>query len=107
MSGASRGFLLLWTIAVAAATAAFILHLGLRLRNIELGYALSEARATQVALLEKRRVLQLENASLRAPARIDGIAREVLGMDVPGYDRILPVGGGARSVARAASGRMR
>ena len=103
----SRGFLLLWTIAVAAATAAFVLHLGLRLRTIELGYALSEARATQVTLLERRRVLQLENASLRAPARIDGIAREALGMDVPGYDRVVPVGRGARPVARAASGRMR
>jgi cell division protein FtsL len=103
----SRGFLLLWTFAVAAATAAFVLHLGLRLRNIELGYALSEARATQVSFLEKRRVLQLENASLRTPARIDSIARDVLGMDVPGYDRVIPVGGGARPVARTASGRMR
>ena len=103
----SRGFLLLWTIAVAAATAAFVLHLGLRLRNVELGYALSESRARQVSLLEKRRVLQLENASLRTPARIDRIARELLGMDVPGHDRILSVGGSVRPLARAASGRVR
>lgn len=103
----SRGFLFLWTVAVAAATAAFVLHLGLRLRVIELGYALSQGRAVQMKLLERRRELQVEAASLREPSRIDSIARQALDMDVPGYDRIIPVGGSGSSALRAASGRLR
>ena len=35
-----RVFLILWTLAVLAATSAFILHLALRVRSVELGYEL-------------------------------------------------------------------
>ena len=37
-----RRFLMLWTLAVAAATAAFIVHLALRGKTVDLGYRLGK-----------------------------------------------------------------
>ena len=38
MKSRRNPFLTLWTLAVLAATAAFVLYLGLRVRSVELGY---------------------------------------------------------------------
>jgi hypothetical protein len=88
----SRPFLTLWTLAVAAATAAFVLHLGLRVRSVELGYDLGRAHARVDRLREVRRVLELELASHKTPERVDLVARTLLGMSEPTPDRILPAG---------------
>ena len=53
-------FLTLWTLAVAAATAAFVLQLALRVRSVELGYELGRAHAHLERLREVRHVLELE-----------------------------------------------
>ena len=84
--------LVVWTLAVAAATAAFVVHLSIRLETVELGYAIGRERAVNSQLLEKRRVLTIEAATLRAPTRVERIARDTLGMSVPGHDRIHLVG---------------
>lgn len=85
-------FLALWILAIAAATAAFVLYLALRVRAIELGYELGRAHAHLDRLREVKRVLELELASQKTPERVDAVARTLLGMSEPTPDRILPAG---------------
>jgi cell division protein FtsL len=85
-------FLVLWTLAVAAATSAFCTYLALRVRSIEIGYELGRSHAQLARLRETQRVLQLELASHATPERVDLIARTLLGMDTPSPDRVFPAG---------------
>jgi cell division protein FtsL len=85
-------FLTLWTLAVVAATAAFVLYLGLRVRSVELGYELGRAHARVGRLREVKRVLELELASHKTPERVDLVARSLLGMSEPTPDRIFAAG---------------
>ncbi|HKY37795.1 MAG TPA: hypothetical protein VJN18_17755 [Polyangiaceae bacterium] len=87
-----RVFLTLWTLAILAATAAFVLHLGLRVRSVELGYELGRAHARVARLREVKQVLELEVASHKTPERVDFVARTLLGMTEPTPDRIMPAG---------------
>lgn len=95
----------LWMVAVVAATIAFVAHLALRFETVRLGYEVGRARRAQRELVEERRLLSIEAATLRDSERVEAIARGTLGMDLPAADRIVPVGAG--SEARRASGRMR
>ncbi len=85
-------FLTLWTLAVVAATAAFVLQLALRVRSVELGYELGSAHAHLERLREVRHVLELELNSHKTPERVEFVARTLLGMSEPSADRILPAG---------------
>jgi len=85
-------FLTLWTLAVAAATAAFVLQLALRVRSVELGYELGRSHAHLERLREVRHVLELELSSHKTPERVDFVARTLLGMSEPDPSRILPAG---------------
>lgn len=85
-------FLTLWSLAVLAVTAAFVLYLGLRVRSVELGYELGRSHARVARLREVKRVLELELASHKTPERVELVARNLLGMSEPGPDRILPAG---------------
>ena len=87
-----RVFLILWTMAVLAATSAFILHLALRVKSVELGYELGRAHARVARLREVKHVLELEVASHKTPERVDFVARTLLGMSEPSPDRILAAG---------------
>lgn len=87
-----RTFLVLWTLAVSAATAAFVLHLSLRVRAVELGYELGRTHAHIARLREVKRVLELELSSHKTPERVEFVARTLLGMSEPPPDRILPAG---------------
>jgi len=87
-----RVFLILWTLAVLAATSAFILHLALRVKSVELGYELGRAHARVERLREVKHVLELELASHKTPERVDFVARTLLGMSEPSPDRILAAG---------------
>ncbi|MFZ5894369.1 MAG: hypothetical protein ACOY0T_25125 [Myxococcota bacterium] len=87
-----RAFLILWTLAVAAATAAFVLHLGLRVRSVELGYELGRAHARVQRLREVRHVLEVELGSQKTPERVDFVARTLLGMSEPSADRVRSAG---------------
>jgi cell division protein FtsL len=85
-------FLTLWTLAVAAATAAFVLQLSLRVRAVELGYELGRAHAHLERLREVRHVLELELSSHKTPERVDFVARTLLGMSEPDPERIVAAG---------------
>lgn len=92
-----RPFLILWTLAVIATVAAFVLHLALRGRTVQLGYQLGRERNEQARLREIKRVLELEAASYETPQRVEVVARTLLGMKPPEVDRIVPLSGPAVS----------
>ncbi len=81
MSGTGRAFLPVWTLAVAATVSAFVVHLALRGRTVQLGYELGHARQEQSRLREVKRVLELESASYKTPERVEIVARTLLGME--------------------------
>lgn len=100
-----RPFLVLWTLAVAATVAAFVLHLALRGKTVQLGYQLGRSRNEQARLREVKRVLELEAASYETPQRVEVVARTLLGMKPPEADRIVPVNGPAVSPSPASTER--
>ena len=91
----ARVFLFNWTLAVLAAASAFVVHLAMRGRTVQLGYELGKARQEQARLREVRRVLELEAASYKTPERVEIVARTLLGMEPPSPERIVPIGGEA------------
>ncbi len=84
-----RPFIALWTLAVAATVVAFVLHLGLRSRTMDVGYKLGIARKDQARLREVKRVLSLEAASYRSAERVEMVARTLLGMTAPPPERVI------------------
>lgn len=84
-------FLPLWTLAVAATVSAFVVHLALRGRTLQLGYELGRARQEQARLREVHRVLELEAASYKTPERVEIVARSLLGMEPPPPERIVAI----------------
>jgi cell division protein FtsL len=97
-------FLALWTAAVLACAAAFIVHLALRYETVRLGYEVGRERREQRRLIEQRRLLAIEAATLRQADRIEAVARGALRMDVPDPERVVPIDGQQR---RRAAGRVR
>jgi cell division protein FtsL len=93
MRNVRTAFLPLWTIAVLATVSAFVVHLALRGRTVQLGYELGRARQEQGRLREVRRVLELEAASYKTPERVEIVARTLLGMEQPPPERIVSVPG--------------
>jgi cell division protein FtsL len=91
MSYARSAFLPVWTLAVAATVSAFVVHLALRGRTVQLGYELGRAHQEQSRLREVKRVLELEAASYKTPERVEIVARTLLGMEPPASDRIVPI----------------
>lgn len=86
-----RAFLPIWTLAIAATVSAFVVHLALRGRTVQLGYELGRSRQEQARLREVKRVLEVEAASYKTPERVEIIARTLLGMEPPTPDRIVPL----------------
>lgn len=103
LPGVRARFLLLWSVAVLAAAASFIVHLTLRFETVRLGYDVGTARREQRRLLESRRLLSLESATLSQSDRIEAVARGSFGMDVPRPARIVSMG--ERRGTRTLSGR--
>jgi cell division protein FtsL len=84
-----------WTLAVFATAAACIVHLTLQTDIILLGYTLAKERAEQEQLVEQRRLLSLEGATLRQMDRVEAVARGAFGMDVAPAPRVIAVHSGA------------
>jgi cell division protein FtsL len=84
-------FLALWTVAVLATAAAFVVHLAVRFETVRLGYDVGAARRAQRELVESRRLLSLEAATLQQAERVETVARGALGMDVPDDPRVVSV----------------
>ena len=99
-------FILLFAAAAAAVAIASIGYLALRFEIVRLGYEVAEARKVQRRLVESRRELEVEAASLRQPRRIEAISRDALDMEIPGPDRIVPMNE-VREVSVRPAGRAR
>jgi hypothetical protein len=84
-----RPFLAVWTVAIAATVSAFVVHLALRGRTVQLGYELGRERQEQSRLREVKRVLEVEAASYKTPERVEIISRTLLGMEPPPPERIV------------------
>ena len=91
MSGSRRAFLPVWTLATAAAVSAFVVHLALRGKTVQLGYELGRARQEESRLREIKRVLEVEAASYKTPERVEIVARTLLGMESPPAERMIQV----------------
>lgn len=85
-------FLALWTVAVLATAASFVMHLALRFETVRLGYEVGAARKEQRRLVEARRLLSLEAATLSHADRVEAVARGSLDMEVPDPTRVITVG---------------
>jgi cell division protein FtsL len=70
---------------------AFVVHLALRGKTVQLGYELGRAHQEQARLREVKRVLEVEAASYKTPERVEIVARTLLGMEPPTPDRIVPI----------------
>lgn len=84
-------FLMLWTAAVLATAAAFVVHLSMRFETVRLGYDVGSARAEQRRLIEQRRLLALEAATLRQRERVQTIAAGRLEMSVPDAEHVVSI----------------
>ncbi len=70
-------------------TAAIIAYAWPHFELIRLGYRMEELRQTREDLIEETRHLELQRATELAPARIEAIAREQLGMVYPDREHIV------------------
>jgi cell division protein FtsL len=83
----------LWTLAVVATASAFVVHLALRSKTMELGYELGRTQQQGARLREVKRVLELEAASYKTPERVEIVARTLLGMEPPPPQRVISISG--------------
>ncbi len=60
-----------------------------RFATIQAGYRLEALKGQREQLLEANRQLRLEEASLRDPERVDTIARQQLGLGLPGAGQVV------------------
>ncbi len=74
-----------------AFTAAVIAYAWPHFELIRLGYRMEELLGEREALLEERQHLELQRATELAPARIETIAKEELGMVYPDASHLLNV----------------
>ena len=70
---------------IAASAAVVVSH---RARSVTLGYELARASAEKRRLLDERRSLQLEEASLRSPLRVGVAAATRMGLRPPAPSEI-------------------
>jgi len=102
--GLRARFLLLWLAAVIATAAAFVVHLALRFETVDLGYQVDSARREQRRMVENRRLLSLEAATLSQGDRVEAVARGTLHMAPPDPSQVIGEGDAPR---RATSGGIR
>jgi cell division protein FtsL len=98
MSAGRRAFLFVWTLAIAASVSAFVVHLALRSKTMQLGYELGRAHQEEGRLREVKRVFEVEAASYKTPERVELVARTLLGMESPPPERMVQMATGQTAV---------
>lgn len=84
-----------WAFLLAVVTAGALVHVAVRLKGLDVAYALGHERRIAADLEEQRRGLQIEIGMLKDPGRVVLIARERLKMGPPGADAIRTLGAGS------------
>lgn len=87
--GVGVGAFLLAVVTVGALT-----HVAVRLKGLDVAYALGHERRVAADLEEQRRRLQIEIGMLKDPGRVVTIARDKLKMGPPAPEAIRPLGPG-------------
>lgn len=72
------------------------------LETFRLGYQIERLQKQKETLAEKQRQLEMERARVSALARVEGVAREKLGLVTPGRDQVVFVKDGALGTAATA-----
>lgn len=79
-------------VVLAIVTAGALAHVAVRIKNIEVAYALGRERHVATELEEQRRRLQIEIGMLKDPGRVVTIARDKLKMGPPDPEAIRAIG---------------
>jgi hypothetical protein len=74
---------------LALATAGALAHVAVRMKGIDVAYALGRERRINTELEEQRRRLNIEIGMLKDPVRVVGIARDKLAMGPPAASDIV------------------
>ncbi|MCY1035783.1 cell division protein FtsL [Corallococcus sp. BB11-1] len=82
-----------------------ILHVTSRVLVVDMGYRLSNAEGESRSLTREHDRLKLELATLKAPGRLERVAREQLGMAMPRGGAVVSVGDERVKDARTAQAR--
>ena len=82
-------FVAAWIATVLAAALALVLHLTVRFETIRLGYSVGELRSEHRKLLETKRLLSLEKATLRHIPRVKRFAVHALSMRPPRAEQVV------------------
>lgn len=93
--------LVLWSLLFVWIAASATLLVSRRARTVTLGYDLARAAAEERRLLDERRSLQLEEASLRSPLRVGVAAAQRMGLRPPAPREIRRIVGTAAKGRRA------
>ena len=82
--GVRRSTMIWWVLCLAVIVAvAGVVHVWVRLQTIKTGYAIAEEKQLQKRLREQNSALSIQLSALKAPKRIEKVARERLKMDFP------------------------
>jgi cell division protein FtsL len=79
-------------VVLAIVTIGALAHVAVRIKSIEVAYALGRERHVATELEEQRRRLQIEIGMLKDPGRVVTIARDKLKMGPPDPDAIRAIG---------------
>ena len=88
---ADLGALVALVLACAVIGGVGLFHTWMRLEALERRYALSEAASELAALHRESELLRLEVATLKAPARVERLARERLGLVPPAPSEVVVI----------------
>jgi cell division protein FtsL len=89
-SGTGKAVLLSLT-AAALLLVSSLFHVWSQLRVFKLGYQLSQTSAVHKGLSQENAQLRLEVATLKSPQRIEKVARETLGLNLPQPEQIIVI----------------
>jgi cell division protein FtsL len=87
-----------WAGLMALFAAGVLLYAWQHFQCIQLGYRVEELKAEREQAAQLNLQLKLEAAALRAPMRIDAIARRELGLTVPLPGQVVPVAAASGAV---------
>ena len=91
--------LLALLLSVLAPMAVLFAAIWTNLETFRLGYQIERLQKQKESLVEKQRQLEMERARVSALARVEGVARERLGLVTPGRDQVVFVRDGALAPA--------
>jgi cell division protein FtsL len=91
----------------AALAALLLVYAGQHFRCLRVQYQLEEIKARRSEAMELNSQLKLQAAALRAPGRIDALARGRLGLTAPVPGQVAPVAGPPEGIVARLGGSLR